>query len=72
MSAKYVEVEASAVPSRRWHVPARNAGQTVEIAYAHASPDARSEADEGDEWQRVTDRGVGGGVRYYRLRRETS
>lgn len=63
-SAKYVRVDPSAVPpGLRWDVPPINQGQIVEVAYA--CPGSRAAADEGDEWQRVTDRGAGT-VKYYR------
>jgi len=39
----------------RWHTPAQNQGQIIEVSYA-AAPGAAHEANHGDEYQRVTDR----------------
>ncbi len=41
----------------RWDVPERNQGQTIEVAYARATPVAHA-ACEGDEYKRVTDRSL--------------
>jgi hypothetical protein len=52
-----------------WVTPARNAGQIVEVSYANGVPRSSGEAvydaDEGDLWQRVTDRSDNS-VAYYR------
>jgi len=64
--AKYVECGKGDVPGNvRFDVPARLAGQHVEVAYGGFG---RAEHDEGDLYKRVTDRSIGpGAVAYYRL-----
>lgn len=62
---KYVEISEREIPEGvRFDVPARNSGQMIEVGYGTFG---RGEASSGDPFKRVTDRGIGGGVRYYRL-----
>lgn len=53
----------------RWDVPARNAGQAVEVAYA-TSRHYSTCADDGDEYKRVTDRSGMHETNVYYYRRE--
>lgn len=63
-SYEYVEIRESEVPARvRFDVPGRLQGQIVEIAYGGWS---RGEHDEGDPYQRVTDRSLVNSRRYYK------
>jgi hypothetical protein len=53
----YRDVPAGDVPAGlQWNVPRFHQGQIVEVAYAHAYPGRRDEADEGARWRRVIDR----------------
>lgn len=52
----YKTITASAVPANlRWDLPQRNAGQTVEVAYAD-HPTHQYEADTGSKYRRAYDR----------------
>lgn len=54
----YVQIDPSLIPDKvRFDVPRRNQGQTVEVAYGGFD---RSEHDEGDMYERITDRSTGG------------
>ncbi len=68
---KYIPCTEDQIPFNvRFDTPGRHQGQTVEVSYATAHRSA-GEADEGDEYKRVTDQSVGIGdpdrVKYYRL-----
>lgn len=61
--SKYVQLEKWQVPANvRFDVQAHRQGQIVEVAYGGFD---RAEHGPGDLYKRVTDRGVGGGTRYY-------
>ena len=67
----YIQVSDNNVPDiLRWDVPPQNAGQIVEISYAHQDSRVRTSADEGDLWMRVEDKSIRPGapdrVRYFR------
>ena len=67
----YIQVSDNNVPDiLRWDVPPQNAGQVVEISYAHQDPRVRTPADEGDAWMKIEDKSVRPGaldrVRYFR------
>lgn len=50
----YKQINGSEVPAGvRWHVPRRNQGQIVEVAYGGFG---RGEMDAGDPYKRVEDR----------------
>lgn len=70
--ARYYEVPASEVPGNLiWIIPARHAGQIVEVSYSTGAPSGRTvnyDADEGDPYKQVLDRSAPR-PRYYRLAR---
>ncbi len=69
-ATQYEDIAEADVPAGLiWITPARHQGQAVEIQYSTGVPRGQGgnyDADHGDPYKRVTDRGDGGGVTYYR------